>query len=80
MSTPAALRRGIWRSTSRCSFRGHAEKVEDRGKDQIEYFNEDPWVRRKFEDELAKRQLTSLMPAEAYQDPNFEWSRGMGKQ
>src|SRR5919106_260917 len=61
-------------------FHGHAEKVEDRAKDQIEYVNEDPWVREKFESELAKRRLTSLMPAEAYQDPNFEWSKGMGKQ
>jgi len=61
-------------------FHGHAEKVEDRAKDQIEYVNEDPWVRRKFEDELAKRGLTSLMPEQAYKDPNFEWSKGMGKQ
>ena len=61
-------------------FHGHAEKVEDRAKDQIEYVNEDPWVRQKFEDELANRGLTSLMPEQAYKDPNFEWSKGMGKQ
>ena len=30
-------------------FHGHAEKVEDRAKDQIEYVNEDKWVREKFE-------------------------------
>ncbi|MGH7930861.1 MAG: cupin domain-containing protein, partial [Candidatus Binatia bacterium] len=47
-------------------FHGHAEKVEDRAKDQIEYVNEDKWVREKFESELAKRGLTSLMPPEAY--------------
>ena len=35
-------------------FHGHAEKVEDRAKDQIEYVNEDKWVREKFEGELAK--------------------------
>jgi hypothetical protein len=55
-------------------FHGHAEKVEDRAKDQIEYVNEDPWVREKFEGELAKRGLTSLMPPEAYTDPDFEWN------
>jgi hypothetical protein len=36
-------------------FHGHAEKVEDRAKDQIEYVNEDPWVREKFEGELEAR-------------------------
>jgi len=55
-------------------FHGHAEKVADRAKDQIEYVNEDKWVGEKFEDELANRGLTSLMPAEAYSDPNFEWN------
>jgi oxalate decarboxylase/phosphoglucose isomerase-like protein (cupin superfamily) len=55
-------------------FHGHAEKVEDRAKDQIEYVNEDKWVREKFEGELAKRGLTSLMPPQAYTDPDFEWN------
>jgi len=55
-------------------FHGHAEKVEDRAKDQIEYCNEDKWVREKFEGEMAKRGITSLMPAQAYTDPNFEWN------
>ena len=55
-------------------FHGHAEKVEDRAKDQIEYCNEDPWVREKFESELAKRGLKTLMPNEAYDDPNFDWN------
>ena len=36
--------------------------------------NEDKWVREKFEGELAKRELTSLMPPEAYTDPSFEWN------
>ncbi|OGQ72271.1 MAG: hypothetical protein A3G94_01505 [Deltaproteobacteria bacterium RIFCSPLOWO2_12_FULL_60_16] len=61
-------------------FYGHAEKVEDRAKDQIEYPDEDPWIRRKFEDELGKRGLESLMPEEAYADHDYEWSRTMGKQ
>ena len=61
-------------------FYGHAEKVEDRAKDQIEYPDEDPFVRKKFEEELGKRGLTSLMPAEAYTKRDFEWSKAMGKQ
>lgn len=61
-------------------FHGHAEKVEDRAKDQIEYPDEDPWIRQKFEDELAKRGLKSLMPDQAYTDRDYEWSKAMGKQ
>ena len=48
--------------------------AEDRAKDQIEYCNEDKWVREKFEGEMAKRGITSLMPPEAYTDPDFEWN------
>ncbi|HWO43806.1 MAG TPA: cupin domain-containing protein [Candidatus Eisenbacteria bacterium] len=55
-------------------FHGHAEKIEDRAKDQIEYVNEDPWIREKFESELGKRGLTSLMPPQVYTDANFEWN------
>ena len=55
-------------------FHGHAEKVEDRAKDQIEYVNEDTWVQEKFEGELAQSRLTSLMLPEAYADPSFEWN------
>jgi hypothetical protein len=54
-------------------FRGHAEKIEDRAKDMIEYIDEDPWIRRKFEEELAKRNLTSLIPDEAYKVPSYDW-------
>jgi hypothetical protein len=54
-------------------FSGHAEKVEDRAKDQIEYVNEDPWTRQYFEDELGKRKLETLMPDEAYRNPDYEW-------
>ena len=39
----------------------------------IPFVEQDPWIRQKFEEELAKRGLTSMMPAEAYTDPNFEW-------
>jgi quercetin dioxygenase-like cupin family protein len=61
-------------------FHGHAEKVEDRAKDQIEYPDEDPFIRQKFEEELAKRGLESLVPPEAYTNREFAWSKGMGKK
>jgi oxalate decarboxylase/phosphoglucose isomerase-like protein (cupin superfamily) len=40
---------------------------------QIEYVDEDAWIRKKFEEELAKNRLTSLMPEEAYRDPAFKF-------
>jgi hypothetical protein len=33
----------------------------------------DPWIRTRFEEELANNGLTSLMPDEAYTNPDFEW-------
>jgi oxalate decarboxylase/phosphoglucose isomerase-like protein (cupin superfamily) len=54
-------------------FRGHAEKIEDRAKDMIEYVDEDPWIRQKFESELAKRGITTLMPEDAYTVPSYNW-------
>ena len=44
---------------------GAGERVEG-ASNQIEYPDEDPWVREKFEGELAKRGLQSIMPEEAY--------------
>jgi hypothetical protein len=55
-------------------FAGFSEQVTDRQRDQIEYPDEDPFVRQKFEEELGKRGLKSLMPEGAYQDPNYVWS------
>jgi oxalate decarboxylase/phosphoglucose isomerase-like protein (cupin superfamily) len=55
-------------------FDGHAEKVEDRARDQIEYVDEDPAVRERFEAELARRGLTSLIPPEAYSQRDYEWT------
>ena len=55
-------------------FDGHAERVEDRQRDQIEYVDEDPEVRQRFEGELAKRGITSLVPAEAYTQRDYEWT------
>ncbi len=55
-------------------FAGYSEAVADRSRDQIEYPDEDPWIRQKFEEELAKRGMTSIMPEEAYRDRDFEWN------
>jgi hypothetical protein len=55
-------------------FDGHAEKVEDRARDQIEYVDEDPAVRQMFETELAKRGMQSEIPAVAYQQRDYEWT------
>lgn len=52
------------------------EQIEDPVRDQIEYPDEEPWIRAKFEEELAKRSLTSLMPEEAYRAKSFRWSYG----
>ncbi len=49
------------------------ERIEDRQRDQIEYPDEDPWIRQTFEAELAKRGLKSKMLEVAYKDRNFEW-------
>lgn len=55
-------------------FSGISERVEDRARDQIEYPDEEPPIRARFEEELVKRGLTSLMPREAYQNRDYEWS------
>ena len=46
---------------------------EDDPANQIEYPDEDPWIRKKFEEDLAKSGLKSLMPDEAYRDRHFKW-------
>jgi oxalate decarboxylase/phosphoglucose isomerase-like protein (cupin superfamily) len=48
------------------------ERIESR-RDQIEYPEEDPFIRNKFQSELAARGLTSLMPDQAYSDPDYKW-------
>lgn len=55
-------------------FAGFSEQVSDRDRDQIEYPDEDPFVRQRFEDELGKKGLTSLMPDGAYKDKDYVWS------
>ena len=46
---------------------GNAEGVN------IEYVDEDPWLRELFEGELAKRGIESAMPRECYTDSNFKF-------
>jgi hypothetical protein len=53
-------------------FEGWAEKIEDRVRDQIEFPDEDPWIRQKFEEELAKKGKVSAMPEEVYIDPDYQ--------
>jgi len=52
---------------------GFSEKIEDMARDQIEYVNEDPFIRQRFESELEKRGLPSLMVPEAYTNRNYKW-------
>jgi hypothetical protein len=46
----------------------------DRAEDQIDYTQEDPWIREMFASELAKRGTASLMPEECYRVPDYQWS------
>ena len=48
----------------------------DPAQNQIEYPDEEAFIREKFESELAVRGMKSLMPGEAYGDPSFEWDYG----
>jgi hypothetical protein len=43
---------------------------------QIEYPDEEPFIRQHFAEQLAKRGLKSEMPEECYSDPDFEWEYG----
>ena len=56
---------------------GQSEQVRNLAADQIEYPDEERFVREKFEAELAKRDLKTLMPEQAYTDPNYEFGYEM---
>ena len=45
----------------------------------INYPDEEPWIREYFEEELAKRGLKSDMPQEAYEDPGYVFKKGATK-
>ena len=55
---------------------GTGERVQDRERDEIQYPDEEPWIRARFEEELHKRSLTSEMPQQAYRDRSYEWDYG----
>ena len=54
----------------------YSERVDDLARDQIEYPDEDPWIRQTFEAELAKKGLTSRVPEGAYLDRAYKWTDG----
>ena len=56
-------------------FSGTGERV-DPGQNQIEYPDEEAFIREKFEGELAARGTKSLMPQECYEDRDYEWDYG----
>jgi hypothetical protein len=43
---------------------------------QIDYSEEESWVRRRFEGQLAERNMTTAMPEECYTTPKYEWPYG----
>ena len=54
--------------------RGLADSGRSRGLlDQVEYPDEEPWIRDMFKEELGKRGLESLMPEEVYVNRDFRW-------
>ena len=42
-------------------------------RNQIEYPDEETWIREKFEAELAKRGVKNQMQPQCYEDPSFVW-------
>jgi quercetin dioxygenase-like cupin family protein len=54
-------------------FSGGAEKIQDKSKDIIEYPDEEPWIREKFENHLRNIGLKSLVPEEAYRNKDYQW-------
>ncbi len=48
----------------------------NRDEQQIAYPDEEPWIRERFEEELARRGLTSDIPDEAYRDRDYQWDYG----
>ena len=52
---------------------GNALEGEDRPLAQIEYPDEEPWIRTKYEEEVEKRGLKSVMPEEVYANRDYKW-------
>ena len=77
---PAAIWRAIWRSIRRCSSTATRRRSKTAPRIRSSIPNEDPFIRQKFEEELGKRGIKSIMPDECYKNPDYEWSKAMGKQ
>ena len=59
--------------------RGYYRRLGQReARRQLEYTDEEPWIRERFEQELENRGLKSLMPEEAYQNADFKLPRDAG--
>ena len=50
------------------------EQIENVQRDQIEYPDEAPLVRKTFEEALEKCGMKSLMVEEAYHDRGYKWA------
>ena len=61
-------------------FKGKGETLEDRARLQIEYPDEDPWIRNTFEKEVEKHGGESLMPDIAYRDRDYQWAYAEDKE
>jgi oxalate decarboxylase/phosphoglucose isomerase-like protein (cupin superfamily) len=61
-------------------FRGKGETMQDRADQQIEYSDEDPQIRQKFESELAQRGQKTGMPDACYKDRDYKWAYGDEKE
>ena len=59
---------------------GNALEGEDRPLVQIEYPDEEPWIRTKYEEEVEKRGLKSLMPEEVYSNRDYKWGYGANEE
>ena len=55
-------------------------EITELAREQVEYPDEDPWIRNKFDEELTKRGVATAMPAEAYIDPNYQWKYAEDEQ
>jgi len=55
---------------------GLGETVEDYERNEIQYWQESPAIRERFERELQSRGHASKMPPDCYTDPNFDSSWG----
>ena len=56
---------------------GLGDNVVDYERNEIQYWQEDPSIRKMFEEKLAERGLSSQMPPECYTDKSFDptWGR-----